>query len=63
MSLDSTRHRWVLALALASCVGVGMPAVADQNDPRLGPLITTLKTAPTMEAARPIEERISMRGQ
>jgi Flp pilus assembly protein TadD len=35
-----------------------MPAVADQNDPRLEPLFTALKTAPTTEAARPIEERI-----
>jgi Flp pilus assembly protein TadD len=52
------RHRWMLSLALVSCVGVGIPAVADQSDPRLGSLITALKTAPTMEAARPIEELI-----
>jgi Flp pilus assembly protein TadD len=58
MDIWCMRCGGVFALALVSCVGVGVPAAADQNDPRLGPLITALKTAPTTEAARPIEEQI-----
>jgi Flp pilus assembly protein TadD len=34
-----------------------MPAAADQNDPRLEPLLTALQNAPT-EMARPIEQQI-----
>ena len=52
------RRRPILSLALVICVGSGMPAAADQNDPRLEPLFTALKIAPTAEAARPIEEQI-----
>jgi tetratricopeptide (TPR) repeat protein len=52
------RRRRMLSLAVVSCLGVVMLAVADQNDPRLEPLITALKSAPTMETARPLEERI-----
>lgn len=52
------RHRRMVSLAFASCIGVGMPAAADQHDPSLEPLMTELKTAPTAEAARPIEQRI-----
>jgi tetratricopeptide (TPR) repeat protein len=52
------RRRRILSLALVSCVSVGMPAAADQNDPRLEPLITALRTAPTTEEARPIEQQI-----
>jgi tetratricopeptide (TPR) repeat protein len=48
----------LLSLVFVSCVGVGMPAAADQNDPSLGPLIDALGTAPTAEVARPIEARI-----
>jgi tetratricopeptide (TPR) repeat protein len=52
-------RRWRLrALAMASCVGIGMPAAADQHDPRLEALLTALRTAPTIEAARVIEQRI-----
>jgi len=52
------RGRWILSLAFVSCAAVRMPAAADQNDPRVGPLISALGVAPTTEAARPIEERI-----
>jgi|tagenome__1003787_1003787.scaffolds.fasta_scaffold20411482_1 Flp pilus assembly protein TadD len=52
------RCRMILVVAVASCTGIGMPAAADQNDPRLGALITALKTAPTTETARLIEQRI-----
>jgi tetratricopeptide (TPR) repeat protein len=52
------RHRRIVSLAFASCVGMGMPAAADQHDASLEPLMTELKTAPTAEAARPIEQRI-----
>jgi Flp pilus assembly protein TadD len=52
------RRRRIFFLAFASCVVVGMPVAADQNDPRLEPLTTALKTAPTAEAARSIEQRI-----
>jgi Flp pilus assembly protein TadD len=52
------RLRRILSLAFASCVYLGMPAAADQNDPRLEQLATALKTAPTTEAARLIEQRI-----
>jgi Flp pilus assembly protein TadD len=51
-------RRWILSFSLVGIVGVGMPATADQNDTRLDPLITALKSAPTSGAARPIEERI-----
>jgi Flp pilus assembly protein TadD len=54
------RRRPIVSLALASCIGVGVPAAADQHDPSLEPLMTELKTAPTAEAARPIEQRIWM---
>jgi tetratricopeptide (TPR) repeat protein len=54
------RHRPIVSLALASCIGVGVPAAADQHDPSLEPLMTELKTASTAEAARPIEQRIWM---
>jgi len=52
------RRRPILSLAFACCVGISMPVAADQNDPRLEQLSTALRTAPTMEAARPIEQRI-----
>jgi tetratricopeptide (TPR) repeat protein len=52
------RHRRIVSLAFASCIGMGMPAAADQHDASLEPLMTELKTAPTAEAARPIEQRI-----
>jgi Flp pilus assembly protein TadD len=52
------RRRRILCLAFASCLGLGMPVVADQNDPRLEQLSTALKTAPTTEAARRIEQQI-----
>jgi Flp pilus assembly protein TadD len=52
------RRRRILCLAFASCLGLGMPVVADQNDPRLEQLSAALKTAPTTEAARPIEQQI-----
>ncbi len=52
------RHPRIVSLAFISCVGIGMPAAADQHDPSLEPLMTELKTAPTAEAARPIEQRI-----
>lgn len=57
----STMRNWrqrILSLALACALGVGLPAAADQNDPRLGPLISALKAVPTPQAARPIEEQI-----
>jgi Flp pilus assembly protein TadD len=54
----SRRRRWILLFSFVSCIGVGRPATADQNDARLDPLITALKSAPTSQAARPIEERI-----
>jgi Flp pilus assembly protein TadD len=46
-----------LALAVATCVGISVPAAADQNDPRLEALLPALTTAPT-EAARVIERQI-----
>jgi len=58
------RRQRILSLASAAwfvvaiCAGVKMPAAADQNDPRLVPLFSALKSAPTTEAARPIEETI-----
>jgi Flp pilus assembly protein TadD len=52
------RRRWILALALISCVGTEMPAGADQNDLRLEQLIAALKNATTTEMARPIEQQI-----
>jgi Flp pilus assembly protein TadD len=52
------RRRWILSLVVVNCIGSGMSGVADQNDPRLGPLFAALKIAPTAEAARPIEEHI-----
>jgi tetratricopeptide (TPR) repeat protein len=52
------RHRRIISLAFASSIGVGMSAAADQHDPTLESLMTELKTAPTAEAARPIEQRI-----
>jgi len=47
-----------LSLAFSICVSIGIPAAADQNDPGLGPLIAALGSAPTAEAAQPIEARI-----
>src|ERR1700761_503775 len=52
------RHRQMLCLAVLTATAAGMPAVADQKDPRLGPLLTTLHAAPTSEEARPIEAQI-----
>ncbi len=52
------RHRRIVSLAFTSCIGMGMPAAADQHDPSLEPLMTELKTVRTAEAARPIEQRI-----
>ena len=52
------RRRRILSLGLVSCIVVGTPVAADQNDPRLGSLMSALKTAPTMDAARPIEAQI-----
>ena len=52
------RHRRIVSLSFASCISMGMPAAADQHDPSLEPLMTELKSAPTAEAARPIEQRI-----
>jgi tetratricopeptide (TPR) repeat protein len=52
------RHRRIISLALASCIGMGMPAAADQHDPSLEPLMTELKTASTVGAARLIEQQI-----
>jgi len=58
------RRRRILSLGLVvcfnlmTCAGVDMPAAADQNDPRLAPLFAALESAPTTEAARPIEETI-----
>jgi Flp pilus assembly protein TadD len=52
-------RRWrFLALIMVSCVGVGIPAAADQHDPQLEALLTALKTASTIETARLIEQRI-----
>jgi tetratricopeptide (TPR) repeat protein len=55
MDIWRMRCRRIISLVFAGCLGVGIPAAADQNDPRLEPLFTALKTAPTTEAARPIE--------
>jgi tetratricopeptide (TPR) repeat protein len=51
-------RRPTLVLFLLSALAVSLPAVADQKDPRLEPLFTALKTAPTAEDAASIEERI-----
>jgi tetratricopeptide (TPR) repeat protein len=56
-TMPNGRHR-ILSLAVASWLSVGSPAVADQNDPRLGRLIDALKAAPTAQVARPLEEQI-----
>jgi tetratricopeptide (TPR) repeat protein len=50
-------RRWILALATASCAGIGMPAAADQNDPRLEALLTALRSAPP-GTARLIEQQV-----
>jgi tetratricopeptide (TPR) repeat protein len=62
MDIWRMHRRRIISRALASRLGLGLvlglPAAADQNDPRLEPLFTALKAAPTTEAARPIEELI-----
>jgi tetratricopeptide (TPR) repeat protein len=60
MDIWRMHRRRIISRALASYLGLvlGLPAAADQNDPRLEPLFTALKAAPTTEAARPIEELI-----
>jgi tetratricopeptide (TPR) repeat protein len=51
------RRLWILALAMASCIAVGMPATADQHDPRLDALLTALRSAPP-GTARLIEHQV-----
>ena len=50
-------RRWTLTLTVVACLGVA-PACADQKDPRLEPLFAALRSAPSAEAARAIEQRI-----
>jgi tetratricopeptide (TPR) repeat protein len=47
-----------LALALLLMAGLARAALADQSDPRLGPLFAQLKAVPDEAAARPIEAEI-----
>lgn len=49
--------RWILALAMASCIAAATPAAADQHDPRLDALLAALPTAPPGRA-RQIEHQV-----
>ena len=48
----------ILAVALAVIVPAGLPAIADQKDPRLDKLFIQLKDPATVETARSIEAEI-----